>query len=136
MRSKEYLNMILQILYFLFLHLKLFQHFHPGETDQRGTGGGKKTQIGRAQTTCKFVYAILVNQSILLLNFVHLGFVKVVTGSTPDYQVLTTFLNGQAQQAQKFREQQEEVRRRHIDELRSKDMDRRAQVCQFPEIHF
>ena len=34
----------------------------------------------------------------------------------------------QAQQAQKFREQQEEIRRRHIDELRSKDMDRRAQV--------
>ena len=34
----------------------------------------------------------------------------------------------QAQQAQKFREQQEEMRRRHIDELRSKDMDRRAQV--------
>ena len=51
--SKEYLNMILQIFYFLFLHFKLFQHFHPGETDQRGTGGGKKTQIGRAQTTCK-----------------------------------------------------------------------------------
>ena len=98
--SKEYLNMILQILYFLFLHLKLFQLFHPGETDQRGTGGGKKTQIGRAQTTCKFFYAILVNQSILLLNLVHLGFVKVVTASTPKYQVLTTFLNGQAQQAE------------------------------------
>ena len=29
---------------------------------------------------------------------------------------------------QKFREQQEEVRRRHIDELRSKDMDRRMAV--------
>ena len=43
----------------------------------------------------------------------------------------------QAQQAQKFREQQEELRRRHIDELRSKDMDRRAQVFfQFPERHF
>ena len=36
--------------------------------------------------------------------------------------------NTQAQQAQKFREQQEEVRRRHIDELRSKDMDRRMAV--------
>ena len=36
--------------------------------------------------------------------------------------------NGQAQQAQKFREQQEEIRRKHIDELRSKDMDRRQQV--------
>ena len=92
--SKEYLNMILQILYFLFLHLKLFQLFHPGETDQRGTGGGKKTQIGRAQTTCKFFYAILVNQSILLLNFVDLGFVKVVTASTDKYQALTTFLLG------------------------------------------
>merc|ERR1719356_1321225 len=33
-----------------------------------------------------------------------------------------------ALQAQKFREQQENERRRHIDELRSKDMDRRQQV--------
>ena len=46
------------------------------------------------------------------------------------------FFAWQAQQAQKFREQQEELRRRHIDELRSKDMDRRAQVCRFPERRF
>ena len=100
--SKEYLNMILQIFYFLFLHFKLFQHFHPGETDQRGTRGGKKTQIGRAQTTCKFFIKFLmdpspiialpcqsVKKSVLMLNFVQLGFVEVVTASTDKYQVLT-----------------------------------------------
>ena len=43
--------------------------------------------------------------------------------------------SSQAQQAQKFREQQEELRRRHIDELRSKDMDRRAQVERHYHIH-
>eukprot|EP00092_Neocalanus_flemingeri_P037788 GFUD01041136.1.p1 GENE.GFUD01041136.1~~GFUD01041136.1.p1 ORF type:complete len:927 (+),score=283.94 GFUD01041136.1:43-2823(+) len=37
-------------------------------------------------------------------------------------------LKQHALQAQKFREQQENERRRHIDELRSKDMDRRQQV--------
>merc|ERR1711892_1321062 len=37
-------------------------------------------------------------------------------------------LKQHALQAQKFREQQENERRRHIDELRNKDMDRRQQV--------
>ena len=87
-----------------------------------------------------------------MLNFVQLGFVEVVTASTDKYQVLvfcpnwickaqtnTVFLQlfaWQAQRAQVFREQQEELRWRHIDELRSKDMDRRAQVCQIPERRF
>ena len=72
-----------------------------------------------------------VNQSIFLLKFVLIGFVK--QRQIPSFDNLFAW---QAQQAQKFREQQEELRRRHIDELRSKDMDRRAQVCQFSERRF
>ena len=37
-------------------------------------------------------------------------------------------LKQHAASAQKFREQQEQQRRLHIDQLRSKDMDRRMQV--------
>ena len=53
-----------------------------------------------------------------------------------EYFPIVMFFSSQAQQAQKFREQQEELRRRHIDELRSKDMDRRAQVERHHHIHF
>ena len=52
-----------------------------------------------------------------------------------EYFPIVMFFSSQAQQAQKFREQQEELRRRHIDELRSKDMDRRAQVERHRHIH-